>query len=149
MRTTKRISVRRNFIKNLPAEFPCPKLVSLMLSIDDSIEEVPPGFLVSLTSLKVLHLQEGIRINSIPSSVGQLKQLEFLSLRGLKSIRDLPKEIGHLSSLQFLDFQDCENLQSLLSKIGKLKNLKYLSLRDCNGLKVKQLSIFSNEVWRH
>ena len=52
----KRISLLQNDdIQNLPSELPCPKLVSLILS-SDSIEEVPSGFLVSLTSLKVLKL---------------------------------------------------------------------------------------------
>jgi len=110
--------------------------VSLILSVDDSIEKVPPGFLVTLTSLKVLHLQRSSTINSIPSSVRQLKQLEFLSLRGLQSIQDLPEEICDLPSLQFLDLGGCGRLQSLPSKIGKLKNLKHLNLNGCNELKV-------------
>jgi disease resistance protein RPS2 len=123
----KRISLRNNDIKSLPAEFPCSKLVSLFLSLDYSIKELPSRFLVSLESLKVLHLHSQ-GLESIPSSVGQLKQLEFLSLKGLKNIHELPEEICHLSSLQFLDLSDCDALQSLPSKIGELKNLKHLRL---------------------
>jgi Leucine-rich repeat (LRR) protein len=126
--------IHNNDIKSLPAEFPCPKLASLILSLHQSIEELPSRFLVSLASLKVLHLHsEGLQ--SIPS-VGQLKQLEFLSLKGLKNIHELPEEICHLSSLQFLDLSHCIKLQSLPSKIGELKNLKYLCLSRCSNLEV-------------
>jgi Leucine-rich repeat (LRR) protein len=68
--------------------------------------------------------------------VGQLKQLEFLSLKGLKNIHELPEEICNLSSLQFLDLSHCDALQSLPSKIGELKNLKHLSLSGCSNLEV-------------
>lgn len=148
----KRISVLKNGITNLPNELQCPKLVSLMLSVDNSIEEIPPGFVASLTSLKVLRLH-GSKINSTPSSVGQLKQLEFLSLRELDNIQVLPGEIGHLSSLQILDLQNCFRLQSLPSRLGDLKNLKHLRLDGCSRLKVipheiSQLTSLSTlEAW--
>jgi Leucine-rich repeat (LRR) protein len=67
--------------------------------------------------------------------VGQLKQLEFLDLRGLH-IKDLPEDICHLSALQFLDLSNCQQLRSLPSKIGELKNLKYLNLEYCLTLRV-------------
>jgi Leucine-rich repeat (LRR) protein len=67
--------------------------------------------------------------------VGQLKQLEFLDLRGL-DIKDLPEDICHLSALQFLDLSNCYKLRSLPSNIGELKNLKYLNLDDCDNLGV-------------
>jgi disease resistance protein RPS2 len=131
----KRISVQGNYIKNLPTEFTCPKLVSLFLTTT-FISVVPSEFLVSLPSLKVLILAgKGSALSSILSSVGQLKQLEFLDIRG-PEIRDLPEDICHLSALQFLDLSNCIRLRSLPSNIGELKNLKYLNLDDCDDLTV-------------
>ena len=128
----KRISLCKNYIENLPTEFTGPKLVSLFLA-ENEIKELPSGFLVSLTSLKVLDLAGNARITSIPSTVSELKQLEVLRLSNLSEIQDLTEQICHLSSLQFLYVNGCERLPSLPSKIGQLKNLKVLDLNECTS----------------
>lgn len=137
----KRISLYDNDIENLPTEFTCPKLVSLILS-RNRIKDVPSRFLVSLTSLKVLDLSQNKTISSIPPSVGQLKQLEFLDLQYLSEIQDLPAEIGHLSSLKFLLLAGCSGLKSLPSEIGKLQNLITLSIWECESLRAIPYEIF-------
>lgn len=128
-----RISLAINSMEDLHTELRCPKLASLTLEENQYFGELPSEFLLGLTSLRVLNMSGCTSMASVPTSIGQLRMLEFLSLSGLR-IKDLPEEICHLSGLQFLHLSSCTSLESLPSKIGELKNLKHLNLDETTSL---------------
>jgi Leucine-rich repeat (LRR) protein len=132
-RDCKRISIIGNDIHDLPTDFKCPNLVSLMLAQNRSLKKVPEGFLSNLTCVRVLDLSH-TSISSLPTSVGQLGQLEFLDLSFCYDLQDLPDSICNLSRLQFLNLEFCGVLHSLPSGIGELTNLKHLDLKGCDSL---------------
>jgi disease resistance protein RPS2 len=140
----KRISVLGNNINSLPAqELRCQKLVTLFLGKSE-LKEIPEAFLHGLTSLKVLDLG-GTQLKSLPLSLWELKQLEFLNLSWTE-IENLHGGTGNLYSLQFLYISHCIKLRSLPSQIGKLESLKYLDYSNCDNLKVvpKEITRLSN-----
>eukprot|EP01018_Ginkgo_biloba_P006711 Gb_15873 [translate_table: standard] len=136
----KRISLMNNKIESLPTNFRCPTLVTLMLSGNKGIEEVPESFLLNLPSLKVLNLNRtGIR--SLPTSLGLLcKELVHLQL-SKTGIEELPESLGYLSRLQFLYLDYCRKLRCLPLTIGKLQYLSALYLNGC-----KKLSVLPSEI---
>jgi len=131
----KRISVWGNYIESLPTmELKCPKLVSLFLGLNRPLKEIPEAFLLNFTSLRVLNLQQ-LPIKSLPTSLWQLTQLEYLCLSGTY-IEDISEEIGNLLNLQFLNLRRCMYLKSLPSQIGELQNLKYLDISECISIEL-------------
>lgn len=133
-RDCKRISIFGSNVHDLPIDFKCPNLVSLWLMKNSRLLKVPEGFLSNLTCLRVLELSNS-PIRWLPSSVGQLGQLEFLNLQHCRQLKDLPDSICNLSRLQTLNLTSCMRLQSLPSGIGELKHLKHLRLQNCDRLK--------------
>lgn len=102
----KRISVSYNEISVLPTDLKeCPTLVTLLLGGNRKLEEIPDRFWVSFMSLKVLDLSH-TSIKALLTSVGELRQLEFLNLKGCKELTVLPDSICNLSHLQFLNLED-------------------------------------------
>lgn len=101
-------------------------------AFNESLREVPNGFLVNLTSLRVFDLS-GTTIESLPISLWHLRQLEYLGLEETL-IKDLHEDICNLSQLQFLYLNSCRQLESLPCKIGQLQNLKTLDVSGCCSL---------------
>ncbi|MBR7001721.1 MAG: leucine-rich repeat domain-containing protein [Neisseriaceae bacterium] len=77
-----------------------------------------------LMSKKYLILSNS-NIDTLPDSVGELTQLEELSLLQ-SNIRNLPESIGQLTQLKCLNLYECDNLHNLPDNIGNLYELKYL-----------------------
>lgn len=75
------------------------------------------------TLIKTLRLF-GNQLDSIPSRIGELSQLESLYL-GRNKITTLPPEIGNLKKLKILSLQYNE-LVELPAEIGELENLEQL-----------------------
>lgn len=69
-------------------------------------------------------------LNTIPESIGNLKNLNILGLFG-NTISELPESIGALSLLEEL-YLDGNPISSLPSSIGKLKKLKILGIAKTN-----------------
>lgn len=129
----RRLSVYDNNITSLPTtDLRYPKLVSLFLGKNEDLKEIPAGFFLNFTSLRVLELS--IPIKALPTSLWQLIHLEFLNLSWTE-IEDIPEDISNLSSLQFLYLGYCRNLKSLPSQLGDLENMKYLYLKGCYNLR--------------
>lgn len=127
----KRISVSENNLTSLSAtNLRCPKLVSLLLDGSYELKEIPEAFLLNFPSLRVLDLS-GVAMKSLPTSLWQLTQLEWLAL-DLTEIGEICEDIGNLSHLQFLHLYICDNLKSLPSRMGELKNLKHLKMEGCD-----------------
>jgi hypothetical protein len=83
-------------------DFGCLTLRTLILTQNEGLREVPNGFLLNLTSLRVLDLSY-TSITSLPDSMWQLKQLEFVGLNDTK-ISGLPAEICNLLDCNFCIF---------------------------------------------
>jgi hypothetical protein len=133
IRDCKRISVGHNDIQDLPTDLVCSKLLSLVLANNAKIREVPELFLSTAMPLKVLDLS-CTSITSLPTSLGQLGQLEFLNLSGCLRLKNLPESTGNLSRLRFFNIENCQSLESLPDSIGELRNLKHLKLGGCESL---------------
>lgn len=126
-RNCKRLSVSHNDIEELPTDLECStQLLCLVLAKCNKLTKVPAASFSNITSLKVLDLSCTL-IESLPTSVGQLGELQFLNLTGCYLLKELPESICGLSRLQFLNLQSCESLVSLPDKIGDLQSLKHLN----------------------
>lgn len=91
MENAKRIAIGNNAIPFLPTDLTCPSLLSLLLPQNKSLTEVPNGFFLNLTSLRVLDMS-GTKIESLPGSTWHLTQLQYLALRNTW-IKDLAKDM--------------------------------------------------------
>ncbi|GMP94995.1 hypothetical protein CsSME_00044222 [Camellia sinensis var. sinensis] len=60
-----------------------------------------------------------------------MKQLRFLSLRGISLITELPQCISQLSNLKILDLNACHNLEVVPKWIGLLRSLTHLDISKC------------------
>ncbi|XXG72402.1 hypothetical protein AAC387_Pa07g1506 [Persea americana] len=67
-------------------------------------------------------------------SLGIMKNLSYLCLRGISRISFLPDSLVLLTSLQILDLRACHNLEELPAGIGSLKNLTHLDVSECSLL---------------
>ncbi|KAM7478168.1 hypothetical protein LguiA_026381 [Lonicera macranthoides] len=77
--------------------------------------------------LRLLELGES-KFEELPSSVGTLKHLRFLSLWGNDIIKALPNTICNLINLQALNLLGCAMLHDLPRNFGNLSSLIYLHL---------------------
>ncbi|BFG27619.1 hypothetical protein CerSpe_138940 [Prunus speciosa] len=60
-----------------------------------------------------------------------MRQLRYLSLRGVSRITKLPASICKLSNLRILNLNGCVDLEQLPQGIGSLKNLTHLDMYEC------------------
>lgn len=89
--------------------------------------EIFPHSLTKLSQLKELYLDyKGGQFKSIPPEIGNLKNLEVLTIT-YNRIKKLPPEIGKLKKLKVLNLHT-SLLTTLPVEIGELENLEYLNL---------------------
>ncbi|KAL7164158.1 hypothetical protein ACSBR2_040133 [Camellia fascicularis] len=67
----------------------------------------------------------------ILNALKNMKQLTFLSLRGISLITELPQFISQLTGLKILDLKACHNLEVVPDWIGLLENLTHLDISKC------------------
>lgn len=79
-----------------------------------------------LTHLKVLNLSDVHGLTSLPESLGNLSELEILTLSS-SSVTSLPESLGNLRRLQYLGAEDC-CLTTLPESFGNLSRLTYANL---------------------
>ncbi|XP_030448864.1 putative disease resistance protein RGA3 [Syzygium oleosum] len=75
--------------------------------------------------LRVLWLN-GSSFDLLPSSIGGLKHLRFLSLNDNRDIKKLPKSVCELHNLQYLGLGKCEELEELPANIKNMFSLRVL-----------------------
>ncbi|GMP94433.1 hypothetical protein CsSME_00043896 [Camellia sinensis var. sinensis] len=67
----------------------------------------------------------------ILNALKNMKQLTFLSLRGISLITELPQFISQLTDLKILDLKACHNLEVVPDWIGLLEKLIHLNISEC------------------
>jgi len=81
----------------------------------------------SFKFLRMLDLS-GRNLDSVPSSIGELKHLRHLDLSGNGIMKKLPDSITSLHNLQTLRLYRCLSLEELPRDIKKLVNLRHLEI---------------------
>ena len=70
-----------------------------------------------------------------PEWLRQLTQLAGAELVGMRRpLASLPESLGQLSQLQWLDLSNCSLLTSLPNSLGRLAQLDVLNLSECSSL---------------
>ena len=68
------------------------------------------------------------KLQELPSSIGQLNDLEQLDLEGCGNLKALPDTITALSGLQRLHLDGCSSISTLPPRVGLMAGLSYLSI---------------------
>ncbi|GLJ14871.1 hypothetical protein SUGI_0241970 [Cryptomeria japonica] len=95
-------------------------LRTLLVSHNRRITSIPENLFTAMRRLRVLDLSF-TDISALPASVGKLKLLKMLNLRGTR-IEEVPECVRHLKSLLYFAI-DCKGLPVW---IGELKRLQHL-----------------------
>ncbi|KAI6696606.1 hypothetical protein NL676_016725 [Syzygium grande] len=75
--------------------------------------------------LRVLWLEDS-SFDQLPSSIGGLKHLRFLSLNNNENIKKLPESVCELRNLQYLGLGGCKKLKELPANIKNMIRLRVL-----------------------
>ncbi|KAL3321851.1 hypothetical protein AABB24_039463 [Solanum stoloniferum] len=89
---------------------------------------IPEWFGQKLTQLKQLDLSSSSILGSLPSSLGSLSNLDFMSLYNNSITGTVPLELGKLSSLRVLDLSWNSFTGEIPSSVSDIKNLSVLDL---------------------
>lgn len=105
-----------------------------------------PEEIGELSSLKELWIEK-CGIQSIPKSIGRLKQLEKMTCRHCNALQSIPEEMGELSSLKELLIDHCsKEMSNLPNTLGKqLEKLTLVDLK-ISSVNFSQLSCLKELV---
>nr|KJB62693.1 hypothetical protein B456_009G430600 [Gossypium raimondii] len=103
----------------------CQLLTTLLLQ-HNPIKKIPYSFFTNMPCLSVLNLSF-TKIESLPNSISELKNLTTLLLRGCRELRDLPC-LSRLQELKKLDLRLTE-IEEVPEGMDMLIKLRYLDLR--------------------
>lgn len=78
----------------------------------------------------VKHLIE-VNDSGFLKGLKKMKQLRYLSLRGVSRITELPDSICKLRNLRILNLNGCRDLEKLPDGIGSLEKLTHLDMYEC------------------
>ncbi|XP_057986609.1 disease resistance protein RUN1-like [Hevea brasiliensis] len=133
---TKLVSLRLTScakLRSLPSHICKLKCLRMLNLCGCSKLESFPEILEAMEGLKYLYLANCRNLQSLPNSIGNLKNLAELDLRGTM-IKELPSSIEHLTGLDQLELQNCKSLVNLPDSICNLKSLKNLHIDGCPKL---------------
>ncbi|KAH7855815.1 hypothetical protein Vadar_029309 [Vaccinium darrowii] len=97
--------------------------------IFENMEHIQSLYLGRWQSLATHHIE--LADTKILHGMSKLKNLTFLSLRGISLITDLPNFISELNDLKILDLRACHNLEGIPDEISSLKKLTHLDMSEC------------------
>jgi len=98
--------------------------------INNNLTGTLPSSIGNLKNLQTLSLYSNKITGTLPSSIGNLKNLQTLSLYSNTLSGTLPSELGELTNLSTLFICCNEFTGSIPEKLGNLTNLKRLHLQD-------------------
>jgi hypothetical protein len=127
-----RIMLNDNELTSLLESLRAPEISSLLMTRNTAFKEIPKKVMGSMISLKILNL-DNTSLQSLPESVGCLKQLVYLSLGGV-AIKRLPASFTNLAALQILCLRGSK-ITELPSDLHRLRSLSFLNLNRCSDLK--------------
>jgi hypothetical protein len=129
-------------LDNLFSSFPSCK-IALLFSCTTMHKVDIEGALQAPLQLRELYIAAS-RLQKIPESIGQLKHLEKIVLRGddiRMALETLPEEFCQLPSLKHLEL-NCPYLKSLPDSFGNLTSLQHVKLYS-----VQQFGIAPRFLW--
>ncbi|RVW94212.1 TMV resistance protein N [Vitis vinifera] len=123
------------------------ELKILNLSQSQQLNEIP--HFSNMSNLEQLDVEGCRSLDNVDSSVGFLKKLTLLNLRGCQKIRSLPSTIQNLTFPENMEDMECLKsldlsgtcIKELPSSIEFLKHLAYLRLVKCENLRSLPSSI--------
>ena len=74
-----------------------------------------------------MSLEDNILVSTIPTEIGKLRELKLLKA-GFNEIAFLPTELGALKSVDFISFQNCSIAGTIPTELGRLSSLTKLHL---------------------
>ena len=89
-----------------------------------------PAELGNLTNLEELSLDDNQLTGEIPAELGNLAILEWLILDRNQLTGEIPAELGNLTNLEWLTMNTNQLTGEIPAELGNLANLEELSLRD-------------------
>ena len=90
---------------------------------------VLPGTLGNLANLQHLSLDSNHLTGAIPSELGNLANLQSLFMGNNQLTGTIPSELGNLANLQYLFMGNNQLTGTIPSELGNLANLQYLYLQ--------------------
>ncbi|GKV25706.1 hypothetical protein SLEP1_g35101 [Rubroshorea leprosula] len=137
-----KVSLMRNFIKEIPSNIPsskCTMLTTLLLS-HNNLLTIPESIFEYMPQLKILDLSYNQEFSSLPDSLSKLVNLTTLLLQATSLI-----EVPSLSNLQALKKLDLgrSGLEEIPKGLEMLTNLKYL---DISGNRILEFSPEVDEI---
>ncbi|KAK9290179.1 hypothetical protein L1049_008345 [Liquidambar formosana] len=121
--------INKSFVETLVLRFKCLRALDLQ---DSEFEELP-SFVGKLKHLRYLSLSENCRLKALPNSICKLLNLQCLDLWNCDQLEDLPRDIGKLVSLRYLRLTS--QLICMPDKgLQGLTSLRSLLLSKCNRL---------------
>jgi Leucine-rich repeat (LRR) protein len=112
--------------------FSAPKLEVLLLTRNEMLEAMPKQFLKGIENLRVLDLRYCREPKSLPTEIGNLRQLTHLALDGCQKLESLPKQIGNLRQLTHLALDG--GVRSWNPCPNRLGNLHNYPIFTCRGV---------------
>ena len=109
------------------------RVIGLRLGRNQLTGLIPPE-LGQLSQLETLSLDENQLTGAIPSELGQLSQLEWLSLDENQLTGAIPPELGQLSRLKSLALNSNDLTGSVPPELSRMRGLKNLGLAHNSGL---------------
>ncbi|KAL6616724.1 hypothetical protein ACP70R_038994 [Stipagrostis hirtigluma subsp. patula] len=126
-RSARKISLKCNYIDELPQSINFPKLQFLSLQQNFQLKVIPPSLFQNILSVTYLDLS-WVPIKELPEEIGTLVELQYLHLKQTH-VKSLPVSIGQLRKLKYLNLSYMEFLEKIpYGVISKLSMLQFLNL---------------------
>ncbi|WJZ94645.1 hypothetical protein VitviT2T_013485 [Vitis vinifera] len=132
LKETEKISLWDMDVGKFPETLVCPNLKTLFVKKCHNLKKFPSGFFQFMLLLRVLDLSDNDNLSELPTGIGKLGALRYLSLSHTR-IRELPIELKNLKNLMILLMDDMKSLEIIPQDvISSLISLKLFSIYESN-----------------